>query len=1029
MSPAQERLWLLQRLDPDSASYTLHLTRWIRGRPDRGAFLRACDDVVARHESLRSRFAEEQGVPYAVVGPPPSGVADLLHAVDSEHADRLVSEQVNAAFDLAAGPPLRITLIGLGGSEHILCVTMHHIIADRWSLGVFLGDLAACYTARVAGVAPRLPALPVRAGDHALWHRRQAAYGVSYWRDKLAAPPPADLPFQDGEASGQGATHRVLLPADLGRRLERLAKEHRTTLFTVLMAGYQALLARHTGRTDIMVGSAIAGRDRVELEPMIGCISRTVVIRGDLTGDPAFTELVTQVRGEVLDALGNFDVPFERLDAPAEILVPSMLVLHDHDEVSGQAFPGLELAEYDAASRQTEMALMVRVVRYGHWLSVEFSHDTGMFAPQAVRRLADRFVRLLEAVASAPDTPISALDIWTPEDEADIHALAGARDAALPAASPVIRTIAETARRSPEALAVVCGETRLTYGELLSRVDTLAAALRSAGAGPGDVVGVCLPRSTEAIVALLAVWRADAAYLPLDVADPDERIALALADASARHVITRRALPSGQIAIDPAATRSAGGIPAAGGAGPVPAAEGAWPGSGDAAYVIYTSGSTGRPKGVLVEHGAVAARVHWMRSDYGLAPGDRVVQFATLGFDAHVEEIFPTLAAGATLLLLPDGATSLPDVLATEAGRRVTVLDLPTAYWHSLVEELDQIAWPPGLRLVILGGEQVAAAAVRRWRDRFAERVRLVNTYGPTEATVIATAADLDAGAAVGRPPIGRPIGGTTVHVLDGRGEPLPPGVVGELVIGGAGVARGYLGGPAQTAAVFVPDPYGAPGARRYRTGDRARRRADGTLEFLGRLDGQLKVRGFRVEPEEIETRLLAHPQVGQALVTARNGKLVAYVVGTADFTELRWHLERTLPRHFLPGAWVRLDALPLTRGGKVDRAALPEPVIVPAAGHVSARSDAEKLVAGIWEELLGVTDPGVFDDFFSLGGHSLLATRVAARLRRAIGVPVPIRTVFALTTIADLAAGVEELLIEELEKMTDEEAANLLDG
>ncbi|WP_449064815.1 non-ribosomal peptide synthetase [Planomonospora algeriensis] len=500
------------------------------------------------------------------------------------------------------------------------------------------------------------------------------------------------------------------------------------------------------------------------------------------------------------------------------------------------------------------------------------------------------------------------------------------------------------------------------------------------------------------------------------------------------------AFPPGRLAIDPsgpaagdpepgrtrtAATGTDAEPPAITEAGAGPAAVR----SADAAYVITTSGSTGRPKGVVVEHGAVTARVRWMRSAYGLAPGDHVVQFASLGFDAHVEEVFPTLAAGAALVLLPDGATSLPEVLATPAGRRVTVLDLPTAYWHALVEEQEEVAWPPGLRLVILGGEQVAAAAVERWRTRFADRVRLVNTYGPTEAAVIATAADLGADAASGRPPIGRPIGETWIHVLDGRGRPLPAGAAGELVIGGAGVARGYLGRPSLTAAVFVPDPYGPPGARRYRTGDRARRRLDGRLEFLGRLDGQLKVRGFRIEPGEVESRLLDHPEVGQAFVTVRGEELIAYFTGTADPAELRARLERVLPRQLVPAAWVRLEALPLTSSGKVDRAALPEPDLVPAAGRVPPRTDAEKLVAGIWEELLGVTGPGVFDDFFALGGHSLLATRVAARIRRATGVEVPVRTVFARATIAELAAAVEELLIEELAGMTDEEALELLGG
>ncbi|GIH93335.1 non-ribosomal peptide synthetase [Planobispora siamensis] len=1068
LSPTQERLWLLQRLEPDNASYTVYLVRGLRGPLDRAALAGAFDDVLARQESLRTRFTEEDGTPWAVVDPPAPAVIDWPVARDRREAERLVAERVNAPFDLARGVPLRIAVIRVadgghgpgdhapdggrhsgdrapddhapddrapddghgsgdrapGGEygrddEHLLCVTMHHIISDGWSLNVILDELAAYYTARVSGTEPDLPPLPVRAVHHALWQRSRAGRAVPYWQDKLADPPPAELPFRGERASGRGEFHGIHLPPATARRLEELARQRRTTLFAVLMAAYQVLLSRHTGLTDVLVGSVIAGRDRVELESMVGYASQPVILRGDLGGDPSFAELVTRTRGDVLDVLGASAVPFERLDTPAESLMPSMLILHSQDGGPRRGFGDLEVTGFDAGFRQAKIDLQVEAWSGADGLGITFCYDTGLFEDEAVRRLAGRFTRLLESAAADPHTAVSDLPIWTAEDEEEIRALAGPPDGSGTADAPAVpEMITQAVRRAPGAVAVLCGEDRVTYGELDARADALAGALVRAGVRPGDVVGVCLPRSIEMITSLLAVWRAGAAYLPLDPADPDERLAFSMEDAAVTHVITRRELPAELrgTAIDPGAAAAPVNAPVE--AGPA-----------DAAYVITTSGSTGLPKGVLVEHGAVAARVRWMCADYGLGPGDHVVQFASLSFDAHVEEIFPALAAGAALVLLPEGATSLPDVLGSPAGERVTVLDLPTAYWHALVEELEEIAWPPGLRLVILGGEQVAGAAVGRWRERFGDRVRLVNTYGPTEAAVIATAEDLDAGAVAGRPPIGRPIGATSVRVLDGRGRPLPPGAAGELVIGGAGVARGYLGRPALTAAAFVPDPYGPPGARRYRTGDRARWRTDGRLEFLGRLDGQLKVRGFRIEPGEVESRLLAHPQVGQAFVTARDGELVAYVTGSADPADLREHLERVLPRQLVPTAWVRLDALPLTARGKIDRAALPEPAAAPAPERVPPRDDAERLVAGIWEELLGVTGLGVFDDFFALGGHSLLATRVAARIRRATGVEVPIRTVFARTTIAALAAEVETLLIEELAGMTEEEAMNLLGG
>ncbi|GAA0820316.1 amino acid adenylation domain-containing protein [Streptosporangium amethystogenes subsp. fukuiense] len=1037
LSPAQERLWILQRVDPDDASYNMYLVRLLRGPLDQAALIWALTDVLARHESLRTRFTEEDGVPWAVVEAGAPGI-EWLRSGSREDAERLVAERTNEPFDLEAGPPLRVAVIRMTDDRHVLCVTMHHIISDGWSLNVILDDLADCYTARLAGAEPRLRPLPVQAGDYARWQRRRAERAVPYWRERLAAPPPVELPFRrEGAGSGRGEFQSVRLSPETARRLERLAAEQRTTLFTVLVAAYQTLLLRHTGQTDVLVGTVVAGRDRVELEPMVGYVSQTVILRGDLSGDPPFTDLIGRSRGEVLAALGNFSVPFEQLGHPAESLLSSMLILHNQDAGPRRAFGELTVTDIDAGFRQAKVDLLVEVWSDENGLGLSLCHDTGLFEAAEVGRLAARFALLLESVAARPDTPLSALPIWTDADRADIRTLSagpsrsGGREPSDPRALPagaagsagdilVPEMIRRAARRTPEAVAVVCGRESVTYGELLARAGALAGVLREGGVGRGDVVGVCLPRSIEAITALLAVWWAGAAYLPFDPDVPDERLAFSMADSSATHLITLREPPPGRVAVAPTTPALAGGARAPLRGETVPL---------DAAYVITTSGSTGVPKGVLVEHGAVAARVRWMRADYGLTSGDRVVQFASLSFDAHVEEVFPALAAGATLVLLPDGATSLPDLLASPEGEAVTVLDLPTAYWHSLAEEPGEIAWPASLRLVILGGEQVSAAAVERWRGLFGDRVRLVNTYGPTEGTVIATAADLGARDVVGRPPIGGPIAETTVRVLDDRGEPLPPGAAGELVIGGAGVARGYLGRPALTAGAFVPDPYGAPGARRYRTGDRARWRSDGRLEFLGRLDAQLKIRGFRIEPGEVESRLLAHPQVGQAFVTGRGEELVAYVTGTADPADLREHLGHSLPRQLVPTAWVSLEAFPLTPGGKIDRAALPEPVTASSAERVAPRTDAERLVAGIWDELLGAGAVGVFDDFFALGGHSLLATRVAARIRRATGIEVPIRTVFAMSTVASLAEALEELLIRELDALTDEEAMDLLAG
>ncbi|GAB3897909.1 hypothetical protein GCM10027612_55050 [Microbispora bryophytorum subsp. camponoti] len=1019
LSPGQERLWLLQRLNPRDASYTMYTVRRLRGPLDTGIFELALADVVARHEGLRTRFDEEDGVPWAVAVPP--GAAESLPPVeriqarDEEEARRLAAERVNAPFDLAEGVPLRVAVIEIGALDHVLCVTMHHIIGDGWSLGILFDDLAECYTARLQGRAPNLAPLPVQPSDYARWQRRRAERAVPYWQERLADPPPPDLPCAVGSGGVRDEDRAGFQVARIGREvageLDRLAREHRTTLFTVLMTAYQVLLHRHTGHTDVLVGTAVAGRDRVELEPLIGYLSQTVVLRGDLDGDPSFTELLGRIRREALTALSRPSVPFERIGHPPEALMPTMFVLHTQDMGPTRPFGDLSVSFFPDGYRQVKLGLYAEAWFEDGEIVLSFGHDGSSGSPheaEAVQRLADRFLLLLESAVAEPHRRISELRVWTGDDEADIRAMAGDGGAAGPT---VPELIAETVRRTPGAVAVVCGETEVTYGDLDRRAARLAAQLRAEGAPRrrGRRLPAPLGRGDQRAARRLA---GGAAYMPFEPDEPEERLAFSLADAGATHVITTRALPAGLTAVHP---REAGDR-----------CEPRETRPGDVAYVISTSGSTGRPKGVAVEHHAIAARIRWMREEYGLAPGDRVVQFASLSFDTHLEEVFPTLAAGATLVLLPGGAATLPDVLAAPGGERTTMLDLPTAYWHHLVEEIDQIAWPPALRLVVIGGEQASGGAVTRWRGRFGDDVRLVNTYGPTEAAVIATATDLGS-TPYGRPPIGRPVGATTVHLLDAAGAPVPKGVIGELVVGGAGVARGYLRRPALTAAAFVPDPLGPPGSRRYRTGDRARWDQEGALEFLGRLDGQLKVRGFRIEPGEVEARLLDHPGVGQAFVTVHAEELVAYVTGTATGEELAGHLARTLPRHLVPTAWVVLDALPLTSRGKVDRAALPAPVRTSSAGHVPPSTDAELLVAEIWVELLGVDSIGVNDDFFTLGGHSLLATRIAARLRRGTGVEVPVRTIFERRTVAELAVALEDLLVAELENMSDEEAERLL--
>ncbi|MDR8412889.1 amino acid adenylation domain-containing protein [Nonomuraea sp. 3-1Str] len=1032
LSAAQERLWFLHRLDPGDASYNMYVVRRLRGPLDPEALRRALTALLARHESLRTRFPEVDGRPVAVVEHAAPAAVERLDARDEAQARAWVAARTNAPMDLGTAPPLRITLIRLSDDDHVLCVVLHHIIADGWSITVLLNDLAVLYAEARSGGTGGLAPLIVQHGDVARWQREQdGTAALEYWRERLADPPTlalhTDRPHTPGPARGD--FHLLDIPADLAKALDATARRHRSTLFMVLLAAYQALLARHTGQTDVLVGSPTAGRDRVELEPIVGYLSTTLVLRGDLSGDPTLDELLARTRRTVLDAMAHQDVPFERLLADLDIerditrkpMFQTMLTLNSQtaDGERDRLGDELEMAYFDDGYRQAKFDLVVEAWRAPGRLRVAFGYDAGLFDPETVAGLADRFAVLLRGIAD-PDhrhARLSSLPMLTAADS-ELIASAGGDGSAGPGVD-VPEMIAEAVAAHPHEPAVVCGPESVTYGELAERVSRLAAELTRHGARPGDVVGLRLGRSVDAVAAMLAVWRTGAAYLPLDPADPVTRHRHMLTTSGARLTVSDGLRVSGGLPVSGTNRHPHDQLVPDGQLLPDGRPGGPDPRDG-LAYVIYTSGSTGTPKGVAVEHAGLAARVRWMRREYGLRPGDQVVQLASLSFDTHAEELYPALAAGATVVLVPDGGATLPDLLAARPG--ITVLDLPTAYFHQLVDLIDEIAWPAALRLVVIGGEQVRATALARWRGRFGDRVRLVNTYGPTETTIVATATDL-AGDPDPRPPIGRPIEATTVRVLDPHGAPTPPGAPGELYIGGPGVARGYLGLPELTAQRFVRLP---GGDRYFRTGDRVRLRPDGLLEFLGRMDEQVKVRGFRIEPGEVEHCLLTHPDVRQVAVLARDGELVAYVVGEA--AELGRHAAGRLPPYMVPTRWVVLDALPLTANGKLDRGALPEPDRPAGQEATPPRSDAEELVADVWAEVLGADKVGAFDDFFALGGHSLLAIRVAARLRAIAGVDLPIRTLFARRTVADLARAVEEALLAEVAGLSDEQALSMLD-
>ncbi|MER7706691.1 amino acid adenylation domain-containing protein [Kitasatospora sp. NPDC097605] len=1035
LTEEQRRLWFLQQLHPADPGFNMYLSRRWSGPLDVAALRTALDRVTARHEPLRTRFALDGEAPVQLVeapAPVPLDLVALAPGAGEQDFTEACRPTVNTPFDLAARPPLRAVLVSSGPGEHALMLVVHHIVSDGWSFKILWRELLALYREALGEAAADLAPLALRYGDVARAEQERAAAGGAeaafrYWAEKLAGTGRLRLPLdhpRPAEPQHPAGFAAVALDPELTAALDALARRERCTPFMVLLAAYQCVLARWTGSTDFVVGTPLAGRTEAAQEALVGYFARTGVLRADLTGEPDFRAVLHRVRTATLGALSHQDVPLERLaahlDLPAEAgaapLYQAVFVHQSQYDLAGEdggvPLPaGVRTASMDSGFERAKTDLLLDSWRTPDGgLTLSFCFDREVLDPATVAALGTRCRSLLAAAVEDATVPLHGDWLIGAQERAELLAL-GAGPVAPSDARPVLARFAERVAAAPDAPALECDGRVLTYAELDRRAGELAERL---GPVAGQLVAVRLAPSFELVTALLAIWKAGAGYLPLDPAHPEERRRLMVRESGAVRLLTDeggaglRVLPGG----DPA-------------------------GSGeraDLAYVLYTSGSTGTPKAVAVDHAALAARVDWMAGPdgYRLTPGDRIVQFASIGFDTHAEELWPALATGACVVLLPGGGRTLPELLRGPHGPAVTVLDLPTAYWEELVSHDDRTPWPAALRLVVLGGSEARADAVARWRERHGDTVRLVNTYGPTEATVIVTAADLRAPDAGRRPPLGRPLPGVRLYVLDERGALLPRGSEGELSIGGTGLARGYLGRPDLTAAAFVEDPFA--GGRMYRTGDRARWRTDGSLDYLGRTDEQIKLRGYRIEPAEIEAALTGHPDVLRAAAVVLGGRrLVAYAVPAPGAepapapAALREHLAVRLPAYLVPDTVVLLDTLPLTLNGKLDTAALPEPAPAATGRYVAPRTDAEQLVTQLWQEVLGLDRVGVLDDFFDLGGDSLLVTRVVARIRAGVGLDVPIRDAFELSTAAALAARVEELLIAEIEALSEDEAADRL--
>jgi amino acid adenylation domain-containing protein len=1034
LSFSQQRLWFLDRLQPGSPAYNLSTALRLRGNLKVSALARALTRVVERHATLRTVFElpeSSEGAPVQRIlpaGPVTIPIADLCGIPKPDRdaeVRRRVDGEARRSFDLTRGPLFRFILLRLGPDEHVALVTLHHIAADAWSLETFVRELAALYVTDT----PELPELPLRYVDYASWQKnwQGADEQLAYWRERLAGAPtavdlPADRP-RPAVPSFRGATESLALSPPVSSALVELARREDATPFMALFALFAALLGRHARQQDLLVGTPVANRQRPEVEGLIGFFSNTVVLRADLSGDPTFRDLLARAREATLGAQVHQDLPFERLveelqperSLGSTPLFQALLALQNTSAAPVE-LPGLSLSRLPAASGTARTDLALTAVLSGERLLLAAEYATDLFDPATVQRLLVRLATLAGDAASHPDRRLSALPIVPASERHQV--LAEWNDwvpsEGQPAREALLHRIFEKqAALGPGRIALAWADERVTYGELNRRANQLAYRLRALGVSPDSVVGIAMDRSPDLMTAILAVLKAGGAYLPLDPEAPVERVRLMLADAGAVLVLGDERTADGLASPDipllrPAAEGKAlAALPGgnlAGGAEPE-----------NLAYVIYTSGSTGQPKGVMVSHRAVCGTLAWRLTCYGLSEDDSILQNISVTFDPSIWQIFGALLSGARLLPVPPGAhQDFAGLARTVAREGVTITDLAPPMLEAFLEQqgLEECR---RLRLLFAGGQALPARLAERFRRQFPDAA-LQNIYGPTEAAIDAatwTCGPLPEDATV---PIGRPAAGKRLLVLDAGLDPVPIGVPGELYIGGPGLARGYLGQPALTAERFLPDAWkdGEPGARVYRTGDLVRHLPDGLLEFLGRTDRQVKVRGIRVELGEIEAALARCAGVRESAVFVREDvpgqpRIVGYAAPEAlDPGALRAHLRSVLPSYMVPSALVVLEALPRTPSGKVAPQALPAPEETSEAARetsrVPPRTELERAIAEIWREVLGLEEVGAEDNFFDRGGHSLLLVRVHVRLQKLLGLEIPILELFRHPTVASLA-------------------------
>ena len=1074
LSYAQQRLWFLDQLEPNSPFYNISLALHLAGNLQVDVLEKSLQEIIQRHESLRTNFATIEGNPVQVIKPESNWQLTLVNGKDSpkyreeQEIKKWLEIHSHQPFDLANDSLIRATLLKLSDTEHFLLICLHHIVSDGWSMGVFIEELTTLYNAYTKGLEPLLQELPIQYADFAIWQREYLQGEIrenqlNYWQKQLAAAPallhlPTDYP-RPLQQSFQGDRIKCILSPELSQGLNKLSREKGVTLFMTLLTAFQTLLYRYTGQTDILVGTPIANRTRSELAGLIGFFVNTLVLRTDLARNPSFSELLKQVRETATDAYDHQDLPFEML---VEALQPERNMSYtplfqvmfglDNEIVDSIDLEGIKATHQPLEFKiaKFDLSLSIQVKETG--LTAIWEYNTDLFEPSTIERLSGHFVNLLTGIIANPEQTVSQLPLLTESERNQLLFDWNQTEIDYKNDLCLHQLFEQQVKQNPQAIAVKLEDEFLTYEELNCKANQLAHYLQSLGVKSDSLVGIFVERSLDMIIGILGILKAGGAYVPLDINYPQERITYLIEDTQLSIVLTQskfiEQLPKfipNTICLD----QDWSIIAKQSTVSPLVEVD-----QHNLAYIIYTSGSTGQPKGVMIEHRSVVNYILTTIREYGITSEDQILQFFSICFDASVQEIFVSLLSGATLVLRTEEMLRSSEYFWQCCQKwQLTVLSFPTAYWHQLASELTPDTLPilSKIKLIVIGGEAIQPAKVQQWQTvtgQYSPLPRLLNGYGPTEATIVTTLSEFTS-PTITNIPIGRPISNTQVYILYACLQPVPVGVAGELHIGGMGLARGYLNRPELTQEKFIPNPFkkdevipptplnkgGNEPSKLYKTGDLCRYLPDGNIEYLGRIDNQVKIRGFRIELGEIETVLSQHNAVKTAVVIAQEDetnqkRLVAYIIpqkeiisapkekNSLNVTELRQFLKAKLPEYMIPSAFVILESLPLTPNGKIDHRALPAPEFQSQEQYIAPRNPIEEILSSIWAKVLKVAQVGIHDNFFELGGHSLLATQLISRIREAFQVEMPLRELFVAPTIAELSQEIKRL--SEGEQLTE---------